>query len=286
MSSLYVQAYTARRAERVADEQAQELQVSETRRQREHEQMLVQIHRTERIVDECCGPAMIALWTYFRSCAYFTAEGVSVLEKTNPEIISMLLSHLAAHFETKDDGTVWSNLSRKVVWERKAGFIVTSSSAFVCAPTGAAVQIVGAMYMLPALTQPYIAVTGQPILGVIEADPSGDLAIRYRHFVRCGVIPGLRKVAAILEAHRCCCLRAAFVTPSTLVATLIPFLTMLCSDYLNLQCHHRAARQEVVGGKVARRVLGRNSRRCVHLHVAGRGSRLGAACEAMGQRRL
>eukprot|EP01052_Picozoa_sp_SAG31_P069694 SAG31_NODE_28525_length_408_cov_5.631068_1_plen_57_part_10 len=32
------------------------LQVRETRRQREHEQMLVQIQRTERIVDDCCAP--------------------------------------------------------------------------------------------------------------------------------------------------------------------------------------------------------------------------------------
>ena len=53
-----MQAYTARRAGQVAEDQAQALQISETRRQREHEQMLAQIHRTERIVDECCGPAI------------------------------------------------------------------------------------------------------------------------------------------------------------------------------------------------------------------------------------
>eukprot|EP01052_Picozoa_sp_SAG31_P059504 SAG31_NODE_18794_length_622_cov_1.170172_1_plen_207_part_11 len=94
------------------------------------------------------------------------------------------------------------------------------------------------MYVVPALTQPYVAVTGQPMLGVIEADPSSDLAIRYRHFVRCSVIPSLRKVAAILEAHRYCCLRAEFFTPSILVATLIPILTvphvLICSAIIEL----------------------------------------------------
>ena len=213
-----MQAYTARRAERVAEEQAQELQISETRRQREHEQMLAQIHRTERIVDECCGPAMLAIAAYLWSCSSFTAEGVSMLEKTNPEIISMLLPHVAAVYETKEDGTVVSNLSGKVVWERKPGFVVSCSSVWSCYPTGAALQIVAAMYGLPAITEPYVAVTGQPILSAIEADPSGDLAIRYRQFVRSSVIPGLRKVAAILEAHRCCCLRAAFVTPDIFAA--------------------------------------------------------------------
>eukprot|EP01052_Picozoa_sp_SAG31_P016623 SAG31_NODE_1107_length_9877_cov_4.000102_7_plen_209_part_00 len=201
-----MQAYTARRAERVAEEHAQELQISETRRQREHEQMLAQIQRTERIVDECCGPAIFTVYAYATSCSCFTAEGVSMLEKTNPEIISMLLSHVAAYYETKEDGTVWSKLSGRLTWERKPGFVVTSSSITICYPTGATMQIVGAMYNMPALTQPYIAVTGQPILSVIEADPSGDLAIRYRQFVRSSVIPSLRKVAAILEAHRCCCM--------------------------------------------------------------------------------
>ena len=196
-----MQAYTARRAERVAEEQAQELQVSETRRQREHEQMLAQIHRTERIVDECCGPAMIALCAYFWSCVSFTVEGVSMLEKTNPEIIAMLLPHLATHFETKEDGTVVANRTGKVIWEQKPGFVVSSGALWPCAPTGAAVQIVSTMYSMPALTQPYVAVTGQPILDVIEADPGGDFAVRYRQFVQCSVIPGLRTVAAILEAR-------------------------------------------------------------------------------------
>eukprot|EP01052_Picozoa_sp_SAG31_P001730 SAG31_NODE_58_length_29669_cov_20.244978_21_plen_216_part_00 len=202
----HVQAYTARRAEQVAEEHAQELQISETRRQREHEQMLAQIHRTERIVDECCGPVIFTVYAYLVSCSCFIAEGVSMLEKTNPEIISMLLPHLAAVYETKEDGTVVSKLSGKVMWERKPGFVFSSSNVYICYPTGAALQICTAMYNMPALTQPYVAVTGQPILSVIEADPSGDLAIRYRQFVRSSVIPGLRKVAAILEAHRCCCM--------------------------------------------------------------------------------
>eukprot|EP01052_Picozoa_sp_SAG31_P005056 SAG31_NODE_217_length_19988_cov_53.300820_5_plen_292_part_00 len=48
-----VQAYTARRAEQSTAAQAQELHLHEQTRQREHEQMLSQIARTDRWLDDC-----------------------------------------------------------------------------------------------------------------------------------------------------------------------------------------------------------------------------------------
>ena len=48
-----VQAYTARRAEQSTAAQAQELHLHEQTRQREHEQMLAQIARADRWLDEC-----------------------------------------------------------------------------------------------------------------------------------------------------------------------------------------------------------------------------------------
>ena len=48
-----VQAYTARRAEQSTAAQAQELHLHEQTRQREHEQMLAQISRTDRWLDDC-----------------------------------------------------------------------------------------------------------------------------------------------------------------------------------------------------------------------------------------
>ena len=48
-----VQAYTARRAEQSATAQAHERHQHEQTRQREHEQMLSQITRTDRWLDEC-----------------------------------------------------------------------------------------------------------------------------------------------------------------------------------------------------------------------------------------
>eukprot|EP01052_Picozoa_sp_SAG31_P020460 SAG31_NODE_1539_length_7970_cov_5.655571_9_plen_289_part_00 len=48
-----VQAYTARRAEQSTAAQAQELHLHEQTRQREHEQMLSQIARADRWLDEC-----------------------------------------------------------------------------------------------------------------------------------------------------------------------------------------------------------------------------------------
>eukprot|EP01052_Picozoa_sp_SAG31_P018765 SAG31_NODE_1342_length_8700_cov_12.667829_12_plen_299_part_00 len=48
-----VQAYTARRSEQSTAAQAQELHLREQTRQREHEQMLSQIGRTDRWLDDC-----------------------------------------------------------------------------------------------------------------------------------------------------------------------------------------------------------------------------------------
>ena len=48
-----VQAYTARRAEQSTAVHAQELHLHEQTRQREHEQMLAQIGRTDRWLDDC-----------------------------------------------------------------------------------------------------------------------------------------------------------------------------------------------------------------------------------------
>ena len=48
-----VQAYTARRAEQSTAAQAQELHLHEQTRQREHEQMLSQIARADRWLDDC-----------------------------------------------------------------------------------------------------------------------------------------------------------------------------------------------------------------------------------------
>ena len=42
-------------------EQAQELHVRELARQREHEQMVAQIARTDRAVDDCCRPIQAAI---------------------------------------------------------------------------------------------------------------------------------------------------------------------------------------------------------------------------------
>eukprot|EP01052_Picozoa_sp_SAG31_P046050 SAG31_NODE_8652_length_1413_cov_1.341705_1_plen_99_part_10 len=74
-------AYTARHADQAAELRQQELQISETRRQREHEQMIAQVRslhqrnlcsslgldklhsvnqitRIQIIVDDCCGPSV------------------------------------------------------------------------------------------------------------------------------------------------------------------------------------------------------------------------------------
>eukprot|EP01052_Picozoa_sp_SAG31_P020921 SAG31_NODE_1593_length_7811_cov_13.037215_10_plen_265_part_00 len=63
-----VQAYTARRAEQSTAAQAQELHLHEQTRQREHEQMLAQIGRTDRWLDDCAlidaSVLSLVVWVY------------------------------------------------------------------------------------------------------------------------------------------------------------------------------------------------------------------------------
>lgn len=110
---------TARRAERSAAEQAQQLQVSETRRQREHEQMLAQITRTERWLDEGCGPALSQLWVYtFNICA-FAGEAASIIATMDrPATVAACETFTHRIFEIGEDGTVTSRASGMRGWVR------------------------------------------------------------------------------------------------------------------------------------------------------------------------
>ena len=92
-------------------------QVRETRRQREHEQMLVQIQRTERIVDDCCAPVIMCLYTHTFNCVNFAIQAIYELEKSNPEVLAPLVTFASRLFDVKDDGTLISKTSGLTFWE-------------------------------------------------------------------------------------------------------------------------------------------------------------------------
>ena len=74
-----VQAYTARRAEQAQVEQAREHHLTERKRQRDHEQMLAQIQRTDRWLDECCRPIMQCISNYSHMRIRFTCAAANMI---------------------------------------------------------------------------------------------------------------------------------------------------------------------------------------------------------------
>ena len=90
----FVQAYTARRAEQAQVEQAQEHHLTELKRQREHEQMLAQIQRTDRWLDDCCRPIMQCMGNYSQLRIRFICAAANMIERSDPETFSRLWGEL------------------------------------------------------------------------------------------------------------------------------------------------------------------------------------------------
>ena len=73
--------------------------------------MIVQIQRTERIVDECCAPTVRALWRHLINCGHFAAEACYALEESNPEVIAPMWAFAMRMYDVEEDGTVISKTS-------------------------------------------------------------------------------------------------------------------------------------------------------------------------------
>ena len=90
-----VQAWSTRRADRSAADRALELQHSELTRQREHEQMVAQIGRTERWLDECCRPVGLGLSSLITTRYCYVAHTAFEMETSHPEAVAAMLSFSA-----------------------------------------------------------------------------------------------------------------------------------------------------------------------------------------------
>ena len=85
-----------------------ELQHSELTRQREHGQMVAQIERTERWLDQCCRPVGHGLATLQYLRHSYVQDVVLEMEASHPEAVAAMLSFSAAMFPIDADGKVRS----------------------------------------------------------------------------------------------------------------------------------------------------------------------------------
>eukprot|EP01052_Picozoa_sp_SAG31_P037830 SAG31_NODE_4950_length_2840_cov_2.352061_3_plen_515_part_00 len=197
-----VQAITATRAQRSAEEQAHEIQISETRRQREHEQMVEQIGRTKRAVDECCGPALDQIWALIATNGSYTAEAVSMMESTHAPIIDHVTKAMAHVFDVAKNGDITGRTSGTLLrlGTVPPSLVKTYDRFYQAYPTsaGCMIQSAAAVVMMQA---PYCSLQPEPILGAIDADPTTKLAIQWRRCVRAALLPLMQSIADIIRTH-------------------------------------------------------------------------------------
>ena len=105
-----VQAWSTRRAEISAADRALELQHSELTRQREHEQMVAQIKRTERWLDGCCRPVEQGMRTLIWARISYVQAVMHELESSHPQLMAEMLSFTADTMPIGTDGKVRSAL--------------------------------------------------------------------------------------------------------------------------------------------------------------------------------
>jgi hypothetical protein len=197
-----VQAWSTRRAERSAADRALDLQHSELTRQREHEQMVAQIGRTERWLDECCRPVDLGIesLTHARYC--YVAHTVFEMEASHPEVVAEMLALSAAMFPVGADGKVTSARSGTLYWERSVPTQLTMAfgSNLLAMPSAAAcsVRIVDTVL---TYAKAFCDELPQAILDVVAAEPTGAIAHSYRRYIRTVWVPGVQHVAELLKAH-------------------------------------------------------------------------------------
>eukprot|EP01052_Picozoa_sp_SAG31_P003058 SAG31_NODE_114_length_24318_cov_16.787481_4_plen_409_part_00 len=199
-----VQAYTARQSERSAEDRQQELQVAESRRQREHEQMLAQIARTEEIVDQCCDPALRLLWVIKFQINNFNAEGVGMLLQTHPEVVAQLVSPLVAAgvYSVAEDGTVTSKQTGLILWVgTKNPALCRSYPIFTQAQSTAEGVMLGVVHQVQTAANPWCVPLIETLLNIIKADHESKVAEEYRAFCRVQLVPPMRKIARLIEEH-------------------------------------------------------------------------------------
>jgi hypothetical protein len=197
-----VQAWSTRKAERSAADRALELQHSELTRQREHEQMVAQIGRTERWLDECCRPVDLGIESLMHSRLCYGARTVSEMEASHPEVVAEMLAFSTAMFPIGADGKATSARSGKVYWDPSPSTqLARTLEDEISALPSAAACSVRCVDAIQTLHQPYCDELPQAILDVIAADPTGAIAHSYRRYIRTVWVPGVQHVAELLKAH-------------------------------------------------------------------------------------
>eukprot|EP01052_Picozoa_sp_SAG31_P020652 SAG31_NODE_1564_length_7868_cov_5.665766_1_plen_471_part_00 len=198
-----VQAHTARRMEIVAHHQAQEMQIEEARSQRAHQQTGSQIKRTERWLDDCCRPALTALYSIGWSRQNFVFSAVVGLEVTHPEVFNGLLAFGEQYFDISKEGA-WTARGSGLVYDYRPGKPAEITQTFGAhasrAATGPAVAVMVAD-IVQVLRNPLVRESPTAILELAVVEPNSEVAKRYRRYARNMLVPLVQLIVKAIQEH-------------------------------------------------------------------------------------
>eukprot|EP01052_Picozoa_sp_SAG31_P056401 SAG31_NODE_16132_length_721_cov_7.535370_1_plen_201_part_10 len=191
------QANTARRAERALAEQAQEQHANELAQQKEHEQMVAQIARTARAVDECCFPVLRGLARYNISRNKFVGSLAHTVETSQPEAFDELYARGGYGFKSGlvhgEDGSV--SFGGQVFLDPAQPKGLTWSaptyqrSVFMGYYSARVVDVAVQDTLTHAVTSYAVRELPEAFFEVISANLDGPLAEDYRAYIRYLVKP-------------------------------------------------------------------------------------------------
>ena len=176
----------------------------ETERERAFQRTTAQFQRTDRWLDECCRPIFTLLVTMSQSRVSNVGRFVSMLEKLNPAAVEKMLA-----LESTDPKIMsgWGKtrpfFADGAAPHPEAQLTRYSNGAYHCysGEDGYASDAISFPDHITPHQQPAVAELPQPMLDCVAADPTGPFAHAYRLYIREVLVPRLRQISAIIEAH-------------------------------------------------------------------------------------
>ena len=165
---------------------------------RQHEQLLAQITRTDQWIDRCCRPIRLAR-RQIKNCVPLSLM-VAELEASHTEIFAEMLAASSVLFPVGVDGLVRSARSGRVLWDEPlaSNFTCTVGNIWAMQPSAAVCSIVTAFGNLN-LRQPYGMELPAQMVQLIEAEPTGAIACRWRRAVEAALLPALSRIVDLLQ---------------------------------------------------------------------------------------
>eukprot|EP01052_Picozoa_sp_SAG31_P002060 SAG31_NODE_69_length_28130_cov_15.318219_13_plen_521_part_00 len=196
-----LQAHTARRAERLQGQQAMEQHAAEQARQREHQMMTAQIERTHQSLDQCCRPVQTDIISLAFAKVTIVEQLVVKLEASHPNAVEEMMSFASVGYAIGADGVVTSRSSGKQRWKPRSPELARAMTHHGEQAPSANGYAISNSVVFRTWSQPFCFELPTVILGVVVAEPTGEIAEMYRGYIRHTMMPMVRRVADTFRSH-------------------------------------------------------------------------------------